>query len=61
MEIVSEKGFNPEILDGLRRKQHIIRPDTGVSGFAAVTAISRINGYIEAVCDPRRFGSIAVD
>lgn len=61
MEIVYEKGFNAEILDGLREKEHIVAGDVGVSGFAAVTAISRSNGYIEAVFDPRRFGSIAIE
>lgn len=61
MEIIYENGFNAEILDGLRKKEHIVADDHGVSGFAAVTAISRSKGHIEAVFDPRRFGSIAID
>lgn len=61
MGIKYEKGFNAEILDGLRKKGHIVTEDTGVSGFAVLTAISRFRGYIEAAFDPRRFGSIAID
>lgn len=61
MEIQYEKGFNPEILSGLRKKGHILTDDVGVTGFAAINAISRYNGFIEAAFDPRRRGSIAID
>lgn len=61
MEIQYEKGFNAEILDGLRKKGHILTDDVGVTGFAALSAISRSNGFVEAAFDPRRIGSIAID
>lgn len=60
MEISYEEGYDSEILDGLRRKGHKLTTDHGVLGFAAITAISRANGYVEAVFDPRRFGSIEI-
>lgn len=61
MEIQYEKGFDADILDGLRQKGHMLTDDVGVTGFAALSAISRSKGYIEAAFDPRRFGSIAID
>lgn len=61
MVIQYEKGFNTEILIGLRKKGHILTSDVGVTGFAALSAISRCNGYVEAAFDPRRCGSIAID
>lgn len=61
MEISYENGFDGEILNGLRERGHKLSADKGVLGFAAITAISRANGYVEAVFDPRRYGSIAVN
>lgn len=60
MEVSYEEGYDNEILDGLRRKGHNLTTDHGVLGFAAITAISRAKGYVEAVFDPRRFGSIEI-
>lgn len=61
MEINHENGFSAEIFEGLRTKGHSTKEDKGVFGFAAVTAISRSKGLIEAVFDPRRFGSVAIN
>ncbi|XP_055300761.1 scoloptoxin SSD14-like isoform X2 [Sitodiplosis mosellana] len=61
MEVVFEKGYNPEILEGLRQIGHNISEDKPVIGFTAVTAISRANGYVEAMVDPRRYGSIQIN
>lgn len=60
MEAVYEHGFDAEILDGLRKIGHNVTEDVPVIGFTAVTAISRARGYVEAVFDPRRYGSIAI-
>lgn len=61
MEISYENGFEREILEGLHRKGHNLTEDHGVLGFAAITAISRAKGYVEAVFDPRRYGSIEIN
>lgn len=61
MEISYEKGFDKAILEGLHKKGHNLTADNGVLGFAAITAISRAKGYIEAVFDPRRYGSIKIE
>lgn len=60
MEVVHEKGFNEEILDGLRKLGHTVTDDNPVIGFTALTAISRARGYVEAVYDSRRYGSIEI-
>lgn len=60
MEVNYEEGYDNEILEGLRRKGHNLTTDHGVLGFAAITAISRAKGYVEAVFDPRRFGSVQI-
>lgn len=60
MEVSYEEGFDHEILEGLRRKGHNLTSDHGILGFAAITAISRAKGHVEAVFDPRRFGSIEI-
>lgn len=61
MSVVHEKGFNEEILDGLRKLGHNVTEDSPVIGFTALTAISRARGYVEAVYDPRRYGSIEIN
>lgn len=58
MEVAYEKGYAPEILDGLKNIGHNLTEDTSVYGFTALTAISRARGYVEAAFDPRRYGSI---
>ena len=60
MNVVYEKGYAPEILDGLKNIGHNITEDEYVIGFTAVTAISRARGYVEAVFDPRRNGSFQI-
>lgn len=60
MHIVHENGFDEEILEGLRKKGHDTKEDVSVVGFTAFTAISRARGYVEAVFDPRRYGSIEI-
>lgn len=60
MEISYEKGYDSKILDGLRGKGHNLTEDHGVLGFAAHTAISRAKGHVEAVFDPRRYGSVEI-
>lgn len=60
MEISYEKDFDADILNGLQKIGHNIAQDKPVIGFTALTAISRANGHIEAVFDPRRFGSIEI-
>lgn len=59
MEVAYEHDFNDEILKGLRKIGHNTTEDI-VIGFTAVTAISRARGFVEAVFDPRRSGSIAI-
>lgn len=61
MEISYENGFDNAVLEGLDRKGHNLTEDHGVLGFAAITAISKAKGYIEAVFDPRRYGSIEIN
>lgn len=61
MEISYENGVSTDILNGLRKKGHNLTEDHGVLGFAAITAISRAKGYVEAVFDPRRYGSIEIN
>lgn len=60
MKIEYERGFNAEILDGLRKRGHILIEDD-VTNIVALNAISRSKGYLEAVFDARRFGNVAVD
>lgn len=59
MEIKYEKECDAEILNELRRKEHILREDD-LSYFPALIAISRSGGHVEAVFDPRRSGSVAI-
>lgn len=61
MEVIYEDGFDEEIVEGLRMKEHNVTKDNPVIGFTAVTAISRARGFIEAMYDPRRFGSIEIN
>lgn len=61
MEVVYENGFDLKIVEGLRKMGHKVVEDKPVIGFTAVTAISRAKGYVEAVFDPRRFGSIEIN
>lgn len=60
MHVVYEDGFDPDIIDGLAKLQHQMVDDKPVYGFTAITAISRVRGYVEAMHDPRRFGSVSI-
>lgn len=60
MEIMAEKGFDPTIIERLQKMGHAFAGDKSVIGFTAFTAISRARGYVEAVFDPRRYGSIQI-
>lgn len=60
MEIKYESGFDAKIVNELRKKGHMLSEDVEVYGIGAVAAISRIRGFVEAVYDPRRLGSVAV-
>lgn len=61
MEVIYEDGFDEDIVDGLREKGHNVTKDIPVIGFTAFTAISRAKGFVEAMYDPRRFGSIEIN
>lgn len=61
MEVVYEEGFDNEILEGLRKLGHNVTQDVPEIGFTALIAISRVKGFVEAVFDPRRYGSIAIN
>lgn len=60
MHIMYEKGFDAEVLDGLRALGHgaqLVIPDMG---FGAVAGLTRKGNHIEAVSDSRRNGSVAI-
>lgn len=61
MHIVYEKGFDAAIIDGLAKRKHKLVDDNPVVGFAAMAAISRVRGDIEAMFDPRRYGSVSIE
>lgn len=61
MEVSYEKGFDTDIVNGLEKLGHTVVEDKSVTGFTAVTAISKLHGHVEAIFDPRRYGSIAVN
>lgn len=61
MEVIYEDEFDEEVIAGLREKGHNVTKDAPVIGFTAFTAISRAKGYVEAMYDPRRFGSIEIN
>lgn len=61
MEVVHETEFDTSILNELKQFGHIVSEDEALTGFTAVTAISRARGHVEATFDPRRFGSTKID
>lgn len=60
MEVSYEKGYNQDIVEGLAKLGHKVVSDDPIIGFSAVSAISRARGYIEAMIDSRRAGSVAI-
>lgn len=60
MEIVHEDKSDIQILDGLRQKGHKTTQEIPKTYFSAATAISRVNGFVEAAYDPRRSGSYEI-
>lgn len=61
MELLYEDGLDISLVDGLKEFGHNIVGEKAVAGFAALTAISRVSGHIEAAVDPRRIGSIEIN
>lgn len=61
MELLYETDFNMTIVEELNKKYgHQIVENKPDGGFAAVVGISKKNGIIEGVVDPRRGGSIEI-
>lgn len=60
MRIEAEAGFDAKIMNGLHMKGHKIKQETGVTGFSAITGISKVHNILEASSDVRRNGSIAI-
>lgn len=60
MELFYEDGLDISLVDGLKEFGHKTVGDKSVLGFAALTAISRVSGHIEATYDPRRIGSTEI-
>lgn len=61
MEIQYERGFDREIVEGLRQKGHkAVELDDNVELAAIVTAISTARGCVEAAFDPRNGGGLAI-
>lgn len=58
MRIQFEEGFDSEILEGLRQKQHVTDQIAADSGFAALVAISKEGNTYSGAFDPRRGGSV---
>lgn len=60
MQLDYEAGIDANILNGLRRRAHVIKTTNIQDQFSAVTAISKAHNILEAVADPRRNGSVAI-
>lgn len=60
MELFYEDGLDTSLINGLKEFGHKTVGDKSVTGFAALTSISRLSGHIEAATDPRRTGSIEI-
>lgn len=61
MEVSCERDFDANVIDKLRQiGHHVAINENEEFGFAAVTAISRVRGEIEAMYDPRRSGSVEI-
>lgn len=58
MYIEYEEGFDSEILEGLKQKQHVVQQIGPDSGFAALIAIAREGNSYTGAFDPRRGGSV---
>ncbi|XP_022916211.2 glutathione hydrolase 1 proenzyme-like [Onthophagus taurus] len=59
MSIEFESGFDENIIDGLEEIGHNYTVTPAVDGFAALTAITKLDDEIEAIFDTRRGGSTA--
>jgi gamma-glutamyltranspeptidase len=55
-----EGGFDQEIVEGLRAKNHTMKLVTVTFGFGALVGVANDNGNLSAAYDPRRGGSINV-
>lgn len=55
-----EGGFNQEIVEGLKAKNHTMKLVTVSFGFGALVGVANENGNLSASFDPRRGGSINV-
>lgn len=60
MELSYEDGLDTNLVNGLKEFGHKTVCAKSVIGFAALTAISRVSGHIEATFDPRRVGSTEI-
>lgn len=61
MQLVLEHGTDEKLVKELKMMGHKIVHNDPIDGFATVTAISRVSGFIEATFDPRRTGSIEIN
>lgn len=62
MKIVFEKGFDPSIIEGLSKRRHrLVEILKSPIGFTGMTGVSRVRGNVEAMYDPRRDGSVAIE
>lgn len=60
-ELQYESGFDEKTLKDLSEKfGHELLENKPDGGFAAVTAISVVDGKVEAAFDPRRGGSVEI-
>lgn len=60
MNLLYETGFDMEIVEQLKVFGHNMVENPPDGGFAAVVGISKRNGEIEGVTDPRRGGGIEI-
>lgn len=61
MELLYESDFDASIVDELQTKYgHVVVENFPDGGFAAVVGISKKNGEIEGVIDPRRGGGVEI-
>lgn len=62
MKIEYEKGFDPSIIEGFSQRRHkLVAVRKTAIGFTGMTGVSRVRGYVEAMFDPRRDGSVAIE
>lgn len=61
MQLFYEDGLDTSLVKSLAEFGHKTVGDQTFLGFAALTAISRVSGHIEATFDPRRIGSTEIN